>query len=75
MRKSLTPWAHREYQGQWRRRLGGSRERKAACGAALGEAKVRERTGAGAGAPADLRMTVTLADVPVEGLTQVSGVV
>ena len=55
MRKSQTAWARREYQGQWRRRLGGSRERKEACGAALGEAKVRERTGAGPRDLADLK--------------------
>lgn len=55
MRKSQTPWAQREYQGQWRRRLAEPRERKAACGAALGQAKVRERTGAVPGDLADLQ--------------------
>lgn len=75
MRKSQTPWAQREYQGQWRRRLAEPRERKAACGAALGQAKVRERTGAVPGILQTSRMTVTLVDVPMEGLTQVSGVV
>ena len=75
MRKSQTAWARREHQGQWRRRLGGSGERKEARGAALGEAKVRERTGEAPGILQTSRMTVTLVDVPMEGLTQVSGVV
>lgn len=51
MRKSQHPGHTGNIRGSGEEGLEGQEKERAACGAALGEAKVRERTGAGAGAP------------------------
>lgn len=75
MRKSQTPWAQREYRGNGEEGLQSQEKERRPVGLLWGKLRSERGQGQSPGILQTSRMTVTLVDVPMEGLTQVSGVV